>query len=116
MQRVVKYCELIDLKRNSRRLRPRLLIRCDTSIAICEPLRCSDSVTAYVCLMDGHEISADRSKTYLPALSRQRFAQRESRMWRLLENHFCMSVFLVAASLVAVARCTLGNSHGDRSR
>ena len=78
--------------RNTRRLRPRLLIRYDTSIAICEPLRCSDAVTTYMYLittymylMHGHEIFANRSKTYMPALSRPHFAQRKSRIWRQRE-------------------------------
>ena len=44
-------------------------------------------------LMHGYDFFADRSKTYMPALSRPRFAQRKSRIWRLREICFCISVF-----------------------
>jgi hypothetical protein len=43
--------------------------------------------------MHGHEISANRSKTHMPALSRPHSAQRKSRVWRLREVCFCISVF-----------------------
>jgi len=43
--------------------------------------------------MHGHEISANRSKIYTPALSRPHCTQRKSRIWGLREICFCISVF-----------------------